>query len=101
MDLDITKQNLEKIIQKIQSKDITLVLSGMQIYENLGPEYVIEFRLIYPALSQKYNLPLIPFFLEGVAGNPDLNIQDQIHPNAKGYKIIIEENIWPTLEKLL
>lgn len=101
INLDITRQNLESIIQTIQAKDIDMIFSGMQIYENLGPEYVTTFQNLYTEMAQKYELNFIPFFLEGVAGDPVLNITDQIHPNAEGYKIIVEQNIWPVLEPML
>ena len=101
IDLDITRQNLEAVIQTIQDQDITLIFGGMEIYENLGPEYVEDFKNLYPALAEQYELNFIPFFLAGVAGDPALNIADQIHPNEQGYKIIVEQNIWPVLELIL
>ena len=101
IDLDITKKNLATVIQTIQEKNIPLIFGGMQIYENLGNDYVNQFKNLYPSLAQEYKLNFIPFFLEGVAGNPTLNITDQIHPNKEGYQIIVEKNIWPTLKPLL
>jgi len=101
IDLSITKANIENIVETIQAKNIPLIFGGMEIYENLGSEYVTEFKNIYPTIAKQYDLPFIPFFLEGVAGNPNLNIEDQIHPNKDGYKIIVEQNIWPVLEGML
>lgn len=101
IDLEITKQNLETVIQSIKAKDIELIFSGMEIYANLGPEYVADFKNLYPQLAEKHQLHFIPFFLEGVAGDPTLNNADQIHPNKDGYKIIVEKNIWPILEPIL
>lgn len=101
LDLSFTQSNLSQAIETILERDITLVFSGMQIYENLGPEYVQAFEDLYPLLAQKYELPFIPFFLEGVAGDPVFNNEDQIHPNADGYRVIVEQNIWPVLKEVL
>jgi len=69
----------------------------MQIPPNLGQEYTSEFRNIFPELAKKNKLRLIPFLLEDVAGNPELNQQDGIHPTAKGQKILAK-NVWEVLE---
>lgn len=101
INLDLTRQNLTAIIQKIKEREVQLIFSGMEIYENLGPKYVADFKALYPTLAQEHQLDFIPFFLEGVAGDASLNIKDQIHPNTQGYKIIIEQNIWPVLKSSL
>lgn len=101
VDLELTKNNLETIIETIQAQKIPLIFSGMEIYENLGKKYVTDFKNLYPVLAKKYEVPFIPFFLAGVAGDPKLNNTDQIHPNKEGYQIIIEKNIWEILEPLL
>jgi len=85
-----TKKNLEKIIQIIQKKKIKIILAGMLAPISYGTNYKKEFDQIYPELSKKYNLPLIPFLLEGVALNPELNQSDGIHPNEKGTLVISE-----------
>ena len=85
-----TKKNLEKIIQIIQKKKIKIILAGMLAPTSYGTNYKKEFDQIYPELSKKYNLPLIPFLLEGVALNPELNQSDGIHPNEKGTLVISE-----------
>jgi acyl-CoA thioesterase-1 len=95
--LELTFNNIDQIITQIKESKADVILAGMQIYDNLGKEYVNGFSDIYPQLAKKHNLPLIPFFLEGVAGNPQFNQADMIHPNAKGYQIIVENNILPTL----
>ena len=87
---DETKKNLEKIIQIIQKKKIKIILAGMLAPASYGNNYKKEFDQIYPELSKKYNLPLIPFLLEGVALNPKLNQSDGIHPNEKGTLVISE-----------
>ena len=79
-----TEKNLEKIIKVAQNKKIKIILAGMMAPDTHGEKYKKEFDAIYPKLSKKYNLALIPFLLEGVALNPSLNQQDGIHPNKDG-----------------
>ena len=83
-----TKKNLEKIIKTAQGKNIKVILAGMIAPTSYGIEYKSNFDQIYPDLSEQYNLPLIPFLLEGVALKPDLNLSDGMHPNEKGTIII-------------
>jgi len=83
-----TKNNLEKIIKTAQSKNIKVILAGMIAPISYGLEYKSSFDQIYLDLSRQYNLPLIPFLLEGVALKPDLNLSDGMHPNEKGTIII-------------
>lgn len=85
-----TKKNLEKIIQIIKKRNIKVILAGMIAPTTHGVSYKKKFDKIYPNLAKKYNLPLIPFLLEGVASNPELNQDDGIHPNEKGTLIITE-----------
>ena len=91
-----TKNNLEKIIKTVQDKNIKLILAGMIAPTSYGPEYKRNFDKIYPDLSEQYNLPLIPFLLEGVALKPDLNLNDGMHPNEKGTIVISK-----TLKKII
>jgi len=97
--LDETRKNLQAIIDRVRSKnpETKIILAGMQIPPNLGQEYTSEFRNIFPELAKKNKLRLIPFLLEDVAGNPELNQQDGIHPTAKGQKILAD-NVWDVLE---
>ena len=83
-----TKNNLEKIIKTAQDKNIKVILAGMIAPTSYGLEYKNNFDQIYPDLSKQYNLPLIPFLLEGVALKPELNLRDGMHPNEKGTIII-------------
>jgi acyl-CoA thioesterase-1 len=83
-----TKNNLEKIIKITQNKNIKVILAGMIAPTSYGLEYKSNFDQIYSDLSKQYNLPLIPFLLEGVALKPDLNLSDGMHPNEKGTIII-------------
>ena len=87
-----TERNLEQIIDIANDKKIKIILAGMVAPNTHGEKYKKQFDTIYPKLSKKYNLPLIPFLLEGVALNPILNQQDGIHPNQKG-TIIVSETI--------
>lgn len=102
LDLEETRNNLDAIIQAVLNKNpqTKIVIAGMDAPPNMGPKYVREFRSIFPDLAQKYNAGLIPFLLDGVAGIPELNLEDQKHPNAKGQKIVVE-NVWKELEQVL
>lgn len=97
-----SKSNLLAIIDKVRAKypNTTIILAGMQIPPNMGQEYTEEFKAIYPAVAAEKNVTLIPFLLEGVAGNPDLNLPDGIHPTEEGHKIVFE-TVWPFIEKLI
>jgi len=94
-----TEKNLEKIIQIIQKKNIKIILAGMLAPTSYGTNYKKEFDQIYPELSKKYNLYLIPFLLKGVALNPELNQSDGIHPNEKGI-LVISETIKKSILKI-
>jgi acyl-CoA thioesterase-1 len=99
---DATKANLEQIIKQVMKKNIPIVLAGMLAPSSHGLAYKKQFDEIYPSLAKTYNLPLIPFLLEGVAMQPQYNQSDGIHPNAEGTKLIsdsIERNILKLLKK--
>ena len=100
--LEETRKNLQEIIDFVRSEnpDTRIILAGMQIPPNMGPEYTSEFKEIFPDLSEKNEVELIPFLLKGVAGRPELNQDDGIHPTAEGQKIVAQ-NVWETLEPLL
>lgn len=102
IDLDVTKENLQKIIDKVNDTypDAEIILAGMQVPPNLGPDYTEEFKEMYPELAEENNVELIPFLLEGVGGDPEFNQSDDIHPNAKGHKIVAE-TVWDTLKPIL
>ena len=91
-----TEKNLEEIINIAIKKQIKIVIAGMIAPTSHGTTYKKQFDAIYPKLSKKYNLTLIPFLLEGVALDPNLNLQDGIHPNKEGTIIISE-----TLQKII
>lgn len=100
--LEETRKNLQAIINAVREKNpaTEIILAGMQIPPNMGQGYTREFRKIFPDLSEKNNVRLIPFLLEGVAGNPDLNQQDGIHPTVQGQKIVAN-TVWEVLEPVL
>jgi acyl-CoA thioesterase I len=88
--LDQTEKNLQAIIDKVKSKypKAKIVLAGMMVPPNMGADYTKRFQTIYPTLARKNSASLIPFLLEGVAGNEKLNLPDGIHPNPEGHKIV-------------
>jgi acyl-CoA thioesterase I len=94
------KKNLADIIERAQARGVTVILAGMEAPPNLGEEYTGEFRQAYRELAKKYELTLIPFILDGVAGRRDMNQPDGIHPNADGEKVMTE-NVWREIEPLL
>ena len=85
---NVTEKNLGQIIQIAKDKDIKVILAGMIAPTSHGFTYKKKFDSIFPKLSKKFEIPLIPFLLEGVALDPNLNQQDGIHPNKKGVTII-------------
>ncbi|TND00997.1 MAG: acyl-CoA thioesterase I [Gammaproteobacteria bacterium] len=92
--------NLAKIIEKSRTSGATLLLIGMRIPPNYGRDYTIGFENIYTRLAKKYNVPRVPFLLEGIADNNALMQSDRIHPNG-GAQGIVLDNVWPRLEPLL
>ena len=90
--------NLEKMIANLNSKGIITLLAGMQSPPNMGSKYAEEFDAIYPTLAKKYNLLFYPFFLDGVAAQPELNQADGIHPTAKGVELMVEQFVPIALE---
>ncbi|MGV3525398.1 MAG: arylesterase [Candidatus Sericytochromatia bacterium] len=91
---------LAQTIELARSQQLKVVLAGMQIPPNYGPSYTRSFAAMYPALAKKYQLPLVPFLLQGVAAQPQLNLADGIHPNAAGHALLAR-NVLPYLRPLL
>jgi len=100
--LEETRNNLQTIIDAVRQKnpETRIILAGMQIPPNMGKEYTTEFREIFPELAQKNNAELIPFLLEDVAGIPELNQEDGIHPTTEGQKIVAN-NVWKILQDVI
>jgi acyl-CoA thioesterase I len=92
--------NLEQMIQDFQKGGARVVLAGMTLPRNYGDVYVKSFEDVFRGLAKKYDLPLIPFFLEGVAGDPKYTLPDLIHPNADGYALVTDI-VMKTLKPLL
>jgi len=85
-----TRDNLRKAIQLAKSHEVMVLLAGMKLPPNYGPEYANEFESMFPDLARELDVALIPFFLKGVAGQPELNLGDGLHPNRDGYAIVVE-----------
>ena len=103
VDPSVMQDNINAIVQALQAKNVVVVLTGMQMVRNLGENYTRAFAQVYSHIAQQYDLIFMPFFLEGVGGEPEFNQGDGIHPTATGYEIIVE-NLYPyviqAIEKL-
>lgn len=97
---ELTAQNLDAMITRLKARNIPILLAGMRAAPNLGPDYQSRFDAIYPDLAKRYDLPLIPFFLEGVTGDPKMVLEDGMHPNAQGVDRMVEEAL-PVVTPLL
>ena len=97
-----TKENLAGIMDKVKEKypDAIIVLTGMEAPPNMGSDYTERFRQIYAELGEEYDVVFMPFILDEVAGEPDLNLADGIHPTEEGHKIVAE-NLWNYLLPVL
>lgn len=100
--IDQTKKNLQAIIDKVKVKNpnVKVLITGMMVPPNMGSAYTTQFTAIFPELAKKNNATLMPFLLEGVAGDEKLNQADGIHPNIEGHKIVAT-NITKALSPLL
>ena len=94
------EQNLAAIIERGQKRGMTVILAGMEAPPNFGADYTERFRGVYPTLAKRYNVRLIPFLLAGVAGSPDFNQPDGIHPNQRGAQMVADL-VWPAIEPAL
>lgn len=98
IDVATVEANIRIAVKRLQDGGSEVILGGMQIYDNLGSDYVESFAAIYPRVAKDMNVTLIPFFLDGVGGDPKLNQADSIHPTKEGYTIIVDDNILPILQ---
>jgi acyl-CoA thioesterase I len=94
------ERNLEEILLRIKAKGMTPMLCAMRTFPNFGPDYSNGYEKIFPRVAARQNVPLVPFFLDGVAGVPALNMSDTIHPNARGHERIAR-NVVPFVEQAL
>ena len=90
LDPGLVEKNIHNIVRTLKSKGVVVVLAGMQMVENMGPEYTAAFARIYPAVAETEQVVLVPFFLQGVAGESQYNQYDGIHPTAEGYRIVTD-----------
>lgn len=100
--LSETRANLQAIIDAVKDKnsETTIILAGMELPPNMGPDYTTEFRAIYAELAEGNNLEFIPFILKNVGGIAELNQGDGIHPTEEGHKIVAN-TVWETLEPII
>ncbi|MGE3578886.1 MAG: arylesterase [Vicinamibacterales bacterium] len=98
--VDELKANLAAIITRARERGARVLLTGMEAPPNFGPAYTAAFRRVYRDLAAEHGVALLPFLLDGVAGDPALNIADGIHPNPQGARLV-EQNVWRVLEPLL
>ncbi len=99
---DVARANLQAIIDRVRAKNpaTRIVIAGMEMPSSMGADYTAAFRKIYPELAAKNAAVLIPFLLEGVGGDPELNLPDGVHPTARGHEIVAE-TVWKILRPLL
>jgi acyl-CoA thioesterase-1 len=100
VDPAVTKANLDAICGELRARGIPIVVAGMLAAPSLAPGYRRDFESIYPGLARKYDAPLYPFFLAGVAGNRGMVLPDGLHPNFEGIKRIVT-GILPTVQRAL
>jgi acyl-CoA thioesterase-1 len=100
--LEATRTNLQAVIERTRAKypEARIVISGMKMPDNLGEAYTRQFEGLFRDLAEKHRLVLIPFLLDGVGGRPELNLPDQIHPNAEGHRRVAT-NVWNVLQPVL
>src|SRR5690606_29191380 len=100
VDPQIVRANISALIAQLQARGIEIVLAGMLSPPNMGPEYAEQFNAIYPDLAREHDVALLPFFLDGVAGDPALLLADGMHPNAQGVGRIVDNILPLILERL-
>jgi acyl-CoA thioesterase-1 len=94
------KSNLTQIVERARARNVMVILAGMEAPPNYGQEYAVSFRQVYRDIAQRERVLLIPFLLDKVAGHPDLNQADGIHPNPQGAQIVAE-TVWNVLRPAL
>ena len=90
IDPKVTRENIAFMIDTFREKKIPVMLAGMKILANMGPDYTEAFESVYPEIAKEKNVPLIPFFLKGVGGVVELNQEDRVHPTEKGYARVVQ-----------
>lgn len=97
---DELRKNLDTIVVRAERAGAKVILAGMHMPTNYGPDYTRRFDAVFPAVAKAHHLPFLPFLLEGVAGKAELNQADGIHPTAAGARIV-EANVWKVLKPVL
>jgi acyl-CoA thioesterase-1 len=100
IEVDLVRKNILAIVTRLQEEGVTVVLAGMQMVKNLGEDYGKAFAALYGEVAAERGVILVPFFLEGVAGEPSLNLDDGIHPNAAGCRLIAG-NVYPYVREAI
>jgi acyl-CoA thioesterase-1 len=100
LDPAITRAALDEIVRRLQARGMAVMLCGMYAPRNLGPDYVAKFDPLYADLAKAHGVPLYPFFLDGVAGDPKLTLPDGLHPTAEGVDVMVAR-ILPMVEAFL
>jgi acyl-CoA thioesterase-1 len=102
IDPAVSRANLRQILERVRAKypQAKLVLAGMQMPPSMGADFAKAFEQMYPDVAEKTGAVLVPFLLQGVGGQLDLNLPDRIHPNAKGHAVLAD-TVWKTLRPLL
>jgi len=100
LDPKLVEANLSKILAALKTRHIKVLLAGMRASPTLGQDYDDTFAAIYPALAKQYDVPLYPFFLDGIIGERSLHLADQMHPTGAGVDVIVRR-ILPDVDKLL
>lgn len=100
--LEETIKSLQAILDAVKKEnpDVKIIIAGMMVPPNLGEDYANQFKEMFPELAKNNDAVYIPFLLEGVAGIPELNLRDGIHPTPEGHKIVAE-TVWKYLSPLL
>lgn len=97
---EATRAALDQILARLKDRGIPVLLAGMLAPPNMGPEYGAAFNALYPELAEKHGVLFYPFFLDGVAARPELNLPDGMHPTAEGIGVIVDR-ILPAVEALI
>ena len=97
---ELTEKNLDTMLARLKERGIPVLLAGMRAAPNLGADYAAKFDAIYPRLAEKYGVMLYPFFLDGVAANQNVLLEDGMHPNAAGIDRIVERML-PVVEQAI
>jgi len=96
----LIRENISRAVYLLKEAGVEVVLAGMQMLQNLGPVYTKQFAEVYPAVAEEQEVVLIPFFLEQVAGDPSLNLEDFIHPTPAGH-LIVAQTVYPYVLKAI